>query len=219
MTISNTNGESSSGFEQLSAFRARNDQYLSLGHDRLAAASFVVASAGELRGPALDVGTGKGLLAVELARRGLDVVSIDVEEKERELAMLLAQEQGLASRITFERADAARLPYANEQFGCVAMMDVLHHLDDPGPVLREMIRVVQVGGTVLIADFDEQGFDCVSRVHRVEGREHPRTAATVSAAAEELGGVGLCCAARAHGHQHEVLVLQKLPARQEYREP
>ncbi len=205
--------------ERLHAFRARYVEYVRLGHDRLAAAHFVVDAAGPLRGPALDVGTGKGLLAIELARHGLEVVSIDVDDQERELARLLADEAGLASRITFERGNAAKLPYADGRFGCVAMMDVLHHLADPSPVLREMARVVEVGGVLLIADFDEQGFELVSRVHRAEGREHPRTAATVSAATDELLAAGLRRAVRTNGHQHDVIVLQKKAAKEECRRP
>jgi len=60
--------------ERLRAFRARNVEYVRLGHDRLATARFMVESAGALRGPALDVGTGKGLRAIELALRGLQIV-------------------------------------------------------------------------------------------------------------------------------------------------
>jgi len=41
---------------------------------------------GRLRGLALDVGTGKGPLARELARQGVEVVSIDISDEERELA-------------------------------------------------------------------------------------------------------------------------------------
>jgi ubiquinone/menaquinone biosynthesis C-methylase UbiE len=203
--------------ERLLSFRARNVEYVRLGHDRMAAARFVVEAAGPLRGPALDVGTGKGLLAVELARQGLEVVSIDVDDQERGLARLLVDDAGLASRITFEDGDAAKLPYTDGRFGCVAMMNVLHHLADPTPVLREMARVVEVGGVLLIADFDDQGFELVSRVHRAEGHEHPRTAATVSAANDELVASGFHCAARTNGHQHDVVVLRKEAAQGECR--
>ena len=169
----------------------------------------MVEAADTLCGPALDVGTGKGLLAIELARRGLEVVSIDVDDQARELARLLADEAGLTSRITFDSGDASKLPYADGQFGCVAMMDVLHHLAEPGPVLREMARVVAVGGAMLIADFDEHGFEIVSRVHRAEGREHPRTAVTVSVAIDVLAVAGFGCAARTNGHQHDVIVCRR----------
>lgn len=194
--------------QQLHAFRKRSREYLQRGHDRLSAVRFVVDAAGELRGPALDVGTGKGLLAVELARRRLEVVSIDVDDQQRGLARLLAAEAGVASRITFDTGDAARLPYGDGQFGCVAMMDVLHHLNEPGHVLREMARVIDAPGTVIIADFDEQGFELVSRVHRAEGIEHPRTTATVSQATNELLSAGLSVVSRMNGHSHDVVVLQ-----------
>ena len=167
---------------RLQAFRERCEVYLRRGYDRFAAARHVVDAAASLRGPALDVGTGQGFLALELARRGLDIVSVDVDAEAQELAWLRAEEAGLGNRIAFVAGDTSRLPYPDGHFGCAAMMDVLHHLDTPGPVLREMGRVVAEGGLVVIADFDEQGFELVSRVHREEGREHPRTAATVGLA-------------------------------------
>ncbi|MFC1642025.1 methyltransferase domain-containing protein [Myxococcota bacterium] len=78
--------------KQLHAFGGRSREYLRLGHDRLAAARFVVEAAGPLREPAFDIGTGKGLLAIELARRGLEVLTLDIDAQERKLARLLAEE-------------------------------------------------------------------------------------------------------------------------------
>jgi ubiquinone/menaquinone biosynthesis C-methylase UbiE len=197
--------------ERLRAFRERCDVYLRRGYDRFAAARHVVDAAAGLRGPALDVGTGQGLLALELARRGLEVVSVDVEGESQELARLLAAEAGLSGRIAFVAADAARLPYPDGHFGCAAMLDVLHHLEEPGPVVREMARVVAAGGRVVVADFDERGFELVAHVHADEGRVHPRSAATVAAAAAELGRAGLRRAVSTRGHLHEVVVLIKGP--------
>lgn len=195
--------------ERVRAFRARCEEYCRHGHDRLAAARFVVETADALCGPALDVGTGRGLLAIELARHGTDVVTIDIDDQDRELAILLAEDAGMAGRIAFEHGDASRLPYAAGHFGCAAMMDVLHHLADPVPVLREMARVVRPGGTVIVADFDEEGFELLSRVHRAEGREHPRTAATLPQALAELAQAGLSCTRQTNAHQHDIAVLRK----------
>jgi len=195
--------------ERLRAFRTRSLEYCRLGHDRVRAARFVVETAGALRGPALDVGTGKGLLAIELARTGMEVVSVDADGEEQELAKLLAEQAGVGNRISFVRGDAAHLSYPDATFGCIAMMDVLHHLDEPGPVLREMVRVLAEAGLIVVADFDEQGFDLVSRVHREEGRDHPRTAATVTWAHDELFRAGLRGATRTTGCLHDVVVLLK----------
>lgn len=183
--------------------------YQRRGLDRTAAARFVVASGGMLRGPALDVGTGKGLLAIELARAGLDVVSVDLDALEQELAALLSVEAGVEEHIRLVHGDAAHLSYPDGHFGCVAMMDVLHHLDDPGPVLREMVRVLSLDGIAIVADFDEGGFDLVSSIHRQDGREHPRSATTLALAEDELARAGFRTVLRNAGHFHDVVVLRK----------
>jgi ubiquinone/menaquinone biosynthesis C-methylase UbiE len=195
--------------ERLRAYHARHEQYLHLGHDRPAAARFIVESAGALRGPALDVGTGKGLLAMALANQGLEVVSVDVDAAEQALARQLAAEAGRDGCIRFVRGDGARLGFADAGFGCVAMMDVLHHLADAGPVLREMTRVLAAGGGFVLADFDEAGFALVERVHRAEGRTHPRTATTVAHARDILLAAGLTCVRQTQGHLHDVVVMIK----------
>jgi 2-polyprenyl-3-methyl-5-hydroxy-6-metoxy-1,4-benzoquinol methylase len=176
------------------AFLARTEQYRRLGYDRLAAARFVAEAAGDLAGPALDVGTGRGLLAMAVARRGLDVVTVDVSDEDRELAALLAEEAGLAGRIRFLIRDARSVPFPNGWFGCALTMDVLHHLEDALPILREMVRLVRPGGKVVVADYTEEGFAMVSAIHRREGREHLRSSVTVEKAAAILSEGG--CMAR-----------------------
>ncbi len=200
---------SQDSYRRLEAFHARSQQYTRMGYDRFGAAQFVVRAAGWLLGPALDIGTGKGLCAMELARAGLEVVSVDPDSEEQALAALLAREAGLEDRIEFVRADAVCLAYLDGHFGCAAMMDVLHHLSEPGPVLRQIARLVRKHGVVVLADFDEQGFGLVAKVHRAEGREHPRTATTIEHAIAELEKAGFRCQGRTSGYLHEVAVLTK----------
>ncbi len=195
--------------ERKRAFAERSAQYLRMGHDREAAARLVAGAAGGLAGPALDVGTGKGLLAMALARRGLEVVSVDVNAEDSELAALLAEEAGLGERIRFLVRDASALPYRDGSFGCALMMDVLHHLDDAGQVLAEMARMVRSGGTIVVADFTEEGFAVVAAVHRGEGREHPRSPVTVGAAAETLLAAGWRAGGETLGHLHHVRWFRK----------
>ncbi len=164
--------------------------------------TFVAGVAGKLEGPVLDVGTGKGLMAMALARLGLDVVSVDVSADDSELAAFLARKAGLAERITFLVKDARSLSFEDGIFGCAAMMEVLHHLDDARPILREMARLVRPGGKIVLADFSEEGFEMVSRVHRAEGHEHPRSAVTLDAASEMLAALGFAETARAEKHHN-----------------
>jgi ubiquinone/menaquinone biosynthesis C-methylase UbiE len=191
------------------AFEARMARYRAFGHDRVAAARFVARAAGRLRGPALDVGTGRGLLARELGRLCLDVVSIDADASERPLASQLAREAGVGERLRFLHADARRLPFRGGHFGCAAMMDVLHHLHEPRPVLAEMARTVSVGGVVIVADFSREGLRLVQRVHQAERRVHPESGVTVEHARSLLEREGLDCVGRVVGHLHDVTILVK----------
>jgi ArsR family transcriptional regulator len=180
-----------------------------LGFDRFAAAEFVVKTGGRLSGPALDIGTGKGLTALALARRGLEVVSVDIDADEQALAFFLAAEAGLGDHVRFVCGDAAGLSFPDGYFGCAAMADVLHHLQDPAPVLQETARVLKPSGILILADFSAEGFELVARVHREEGREHPVSGVTMESAAAFLSGAGFEVTVRLSSHKQDIIVLTK----------
>jgi ubiquinone/menaquinone biosynthesis C-methylase UbiE len=175
---------------QLQHFWARTRRYFELGYDRLAAADTVAGLTGVAGSSALDVGTGHGMLAAALAKRGLNVTSGDLSVEHHTVAVNLATELGVGHRIRFLLFDGAHLPFAEDRFASVAMMDVLHHLDHAEAMLAELSRVVEPEGTIVIADFSEAGFELVSRIHREGGGEHPRSAVTMNAACATMACLG-----------------------------
>ncbi len=193
--------------ERIDRNQARTDQYRRLGYDNPAATEFVVGIAGPLSGPVLDVGTGKGSLTLELARQGVEVVSVDIDPEEQQLAVHLAREAGLDALIEFVQGDAALIPCPDDFFAWAGMLDVLHHLEDADPVLDEMLRVVRPGGLLMLADFSEPGFALVEKIHRSEGHEHERSMATVLSAQTRLieAGCELVTAVEVHFHLVSVL--------------
>jgi ubiquinone/menaquinone biosynthesis C-methylase UbiE len=195
--------------EKKNIFDVRTEQYLRLGLDRFRAADFVATAAGPLTGPVLDIGTGRALTAMALARQRLDVVSVDIDLEEYALAKLLTMEAGLQDNINFVCGNAAMLPFPDNCFGCVAMMDVLHHLPDHLPVLRDAARVLKSSGIFILADFSADGFQLVARVHQADGREHTVSGAMLEDAAAFLSGLGVDPTARLCGHKHDVIVLVK----------
>ncbi len=190
-------------------FQARTQQYLSLGHDRFKAARFVAEAVEPTRGRVLDVGTGKGLLAMALARRGLDVVSVDVNAEDQSFAAFLAGRERLDERIRFVLSDAEALPFPDGHFSSCAMMDVLHHLDNGAAVMKEMVRTLRPGGYLVVADFSDAGFELVARVHEAEGRTHPHGPATMAWADAFLEEQGLERTARASGELHDLGLYRK----------
>jgi demethylmenaquinone methyltransferase / 2-methoxy-6-polyprenyl-1,4-benzoquinol methylase len=96
--------------------------------------------------PALDVATGTGDLAIELASRGADVVGSDFSEG------MLARARAKAPGIRWEQADALALPYADDEFAAVTVGFGARNFGDLERGLREMVRVVRPGGRVVILE-------------------------------------------------------------------
>ncbi len=103
-----------------------------------------------LRGPALDVATGTGDLALALARRPeVDhAVGVDLLREMITLARSKARTSGLSSKTTLLVGDALALPFADGYFACATAGFSLRNMPDVRQALAEMVRVVQPGGRV-----------------------------------------------------------------------
>ena len=115
--------------------------------------------AGVARGErALDVATGTGDLALELAGRvGPDgeVVGSDFSERMLELARAKAAARPgavLAPAVRFEAGNALALPYRDEEFDAATVGFGARNFSDLERGVREMTRVVRPGGHVVILE-------------------------------------------------------------------
>jgi ubiquinone/menaquinone biosynthesis C-methylase UbiE len=195
--------------KRLAAFRARKDAFVALGHDGARAAALVLDAAGPLDGPVLDLGSGMGVMARELARRGLTVESVDVNAEEQEVAAALTAGTGLESRIAFKPADGSALPFPDGAFASAVTFNVLHHLADGASVLREVLRVLRPGGVLVLADFSPEGFDFAARVHAAEGGTHPEGPVTLDWARGYLAAAGLAETAAGEEHHERFATFRK----------
>jgi SAM-dependent methyltransferase len=102
----------------------------------------------------LDVGTGPGALAIEIAQRcrSCSVVGVDVAPEMLATAVDRVRGAGVAARVSFRVADAAALPLADASIDVAVSTLSLHHWRDVPAILRELHRVVTPGGRVLIYD-------------------------------------------------------------------
>ena len=188
----------------------RNEQFLRHGIDRDGMTSFIVDSAEPLPGQVLDIGTGRGFTAIELARRGADVTTVDMSEEMLKSAWLHAVETGMADRIEFHLADGGDLPFEERSFEVVTMVNVLHHLENPEAVLPEIARVLIPGGRLIVADFTDRGFDILEKIHGEDGHSHDKhTGETVDGFASRLDDVGMKCVARDRRFHQYVMVAEK----------
>jgi demethylmenaquinone methyltransferase/2-methoxy-6-polyprenyl-1,4-benzoquinol methylase len=95
---------------------------------------------------ALDVATGTGDLAVELARRGAEVTGIDFAPAMLEIARRKAP--GLA----FEEGDALNLAHPDASFDAVTVGFGARNFADLDRGLAEMARVAKSGGRVVVLE-------------------------------------------------------------------
>lgn len=102
----------------------------------------------------LDVGTGTGLIALELLRRapGLRLVAVDAAYAMLAVARCHADDAGLGDRVAFWPARAQELPFGDLEFPAVLSNSLIHHVPDPAPAFAEMLRVCHVGGAVFVRD-------------------------------------------------------------------
>jgi len=101
-----------------------------------------------------DVGTGTGVLAIELARLGCRVVAIDHSPRMLEAARTKLAAEGLED-VELRQGDAAALPLEDAALDAAFAHMVLHYLPSPAEALAEMARVVRPGGAVVVVDFGE----------------------------------------------------------------
>jgi demethylmenaquinone methyltransferase / 2-methoxy-6-polyprenyl-1,4-benzoquinol methylase len=102
----------------------------------------------------LDVATGTGDLAIELAGRvapGGEVVGCDFAEAMLDRARAKAA-RGLWVRPRFEWADALALPYDDDSFDAATVGFGARNFEELGRGLEEMVRVVRPGGRVVVLE-------------------------------------------------------------------
>jgi SAM-dependent methyltransferase len=89
----------------------------------------------------LDLGCGEGATLVHLEAPD-GAVGVDLFEPKLELA------RRVLPGCRFVAASAESLPFPDGAFDHVLVRDVVHHLEDPGPAMREIRRVLAPGGIV-----------------------------------------------------------------------
>lgn len=105
----------------------------------------------DLEGPALDVATGTGELALKLSGvKGVTrVVGLDLLEPMVSRAARKPSRARHGVAVNFMVGDALTLPFPDDTFACVTSAFSLRNVPNLEASLQEMVRVVRPGGRVL----------------------------------------------------------------------
>lgn len=100
----------------------------------------------------LDLATGPGTIALELARRGSAVVGIDIAANQIVTASRLARERGLADRARFAVGRAEETGLEAESFDLVTAGQCWHWFD-AAAATAEARRILRPGGVLAIVEY------------------------------------------------------------------
>jgi ubiquinone/menaquinone biosynthesis C-methylase UbiE len=117
---------------------------------------------------ALDLGCGDGMEAGWLAEHGWSVDAYDLEPHPAwpELQRLYK------GRIRFDTADAGSLRGLKRRYALVFQKDMLHHVPDPGAVLKEMKRLCAPGGSVVVLECNRYNPVFYLHLTLLKGHQH-----------------------------------------------
>ena len=99
----------------------------------------------------LDVGCGGGILADAMARKGAQVLGIDLATKSLKVAQLHAMEAGTQGVRYREVSAEALAEEAPGRFDVVTCMEMLEHVPDPASVVRACATLTKPGGWVFFS--------------------------------------------------------------------
>jgi len=152
-------------------------------------AAYRVAAAHLPEGDVLELGSGTGYGAAFLATHPGAVIALD----------RVAPLQASRGRAHFVRADLNGIPLRPGAFPLVLSFQVIEHLEDPGPYLDAMARVLAPGGSVLITTPNILMSDGVNpyHVHEYKADELAKLLRTRFAEIE-MRGIGASAPVRAY---------------------
>lgn len=131
------------------SFQARQDMIAGLPQYRDSVVALLDALDFAPTSTAIEVGPGDGSFLPELAHRFAQVVAVDNSPAMLELARARCEQAALGN-VELKLADALQddCPSAD----CVVLNMVLHHLAAPGEALKQLARLVNPGGSLLVTE-------------------------------------------------------------------
>jgi 2-polyprenyl-3-methyl-5-hydroxy-6-metoxy-1,4-benzoquinol methylase len=118
-------------------------------------ARLVQARVGQRPRRVLDIGSGLGSIALELARAGHDVTGVDADAESVALARRAAHRQSVGGqpiRLTY-RIGAFPDLIEDDTYDCIVFSRSLHHIEDPAVALTTAASLLRPGGRVVCVDF------------------------------------------------------------------
>ena len=110
----------------------------------------------------LEVGCGRGYLSLELARRGHDLLGVDVNEQAIRIAYQTRNTDPYNSsrgRLEYQVSDFAVWNNTDGKFDLVIFNRVLHHIPQPAKALEKVRNLLGPSGRIICVEYAYDRFD------------------------------------------------------------
>ena len=139
----------------------------------------------------LDLGCGDGTTALPEAKLGADVLGVDIARNLVEAGNRRAQEHGLTN-LRFQEGDASNLEgLADDSFDLVVSIFGAMFAPRPFDVAREMVRVTQAGGRIVMGNWIPNDPTLVAQILKISAAYTPAAAGRLHQP-DDLGRGGPC---------------------------
>ena len=111
----------------------------------------------------LDVGTGRGHMAIILALQGYNVITGEPKGTFWADWESSAKKVNVDHMITFIPLNAEKLPFESSNFNAVFLYATFHHIGNKTGALVELMRVLKNNGVLVIIEFTDDGVELLRK--------------------------------------------------------
>ena len=126
------------------------------------------------RAPVLELAAGSGRTTALLTRLGHRVIAGDLDfSRLPDLRRRTGGEH--LHLVSLVKVNMERLAFRDHAAAFITCVNTLHEVDDPDRCLSELVRVHGSPGTLVLMEFNDEGFDRMQRLHEaVYQNDHTR---------------------------------------------
>jgi ubiquinone/menaquinone biosynthesis C-methylase UbiE len=192
--------------ENIRYLRKRLAQFKKYGYDILKERDLAFKKADFKKGKSiLEIGTGRGYMALTLAQKGFKVMTIDSDSKIQRSARSILKHYHLEKLVRLKVMNAEKLKFKDGSFDYVLAVNFMHHAKNPIRCLKEMARVAKE--KILIVDVNKLGAQILEKVHAQEGHHHERAKIKFSEVREFLLRSGM--KVKTHSSRCQMIIIAK----------
>ncbi|HSA04826.1 MAG TPA: bifunctional demethylmenaquinone methyltransferase/2-methoxy-6-polyprenyl-1,4-benzoquinol methylase UbiE [Tenuifilaceae bacterium] len=131
------------------------NHFLSLGIDKLWRRRLVKQLAQSNPRQVLDIATGTGDLAIQLAKhhKSVNITGVDISENMLSIGREKILKRKLEGRINLKQANSMSLPFADSEFDAAMVAFGVRNFEDLSKGITEIYRVLKAGGNLYVLEF------------------------------------------------------------------